>query len=29
MHRNGISRQKILEDFGFRGRDAPWPKQDA
>jgi hypothetical protein len=27
MHRNGISRYDILADFGFRGPDAPWPKQ--
>jgi hypothetical protein len=25
MHKNGISRNSILADFGFRGRDAPWP----
>jgi hypothetical protein len=24
MHKNGISRQDILEDFGFRGPNAPW-----
>jgi hypothetical protein len=27
MQQNGISRQDILEDFGFRGRDAPWPNK--
>ena len=26
MRRDGLRRQQILEDFGFRGRDAPWPK---
>jgi hypothetical protein len=25
MHNNGISRNSILADFGFRSRDAPWP----
>ncbi len=25
MHQGGMSRQDILRDFGFRGRDAPWP----
>jgi hypothetical protein len=25
MHQAGISRHNILIDFGFRGRDAPWP----
>jgi hypothetical protein len=25
MHNSGISRNSILADFGFRGRDAPWP----
>ena len=25
MHQNGISRFDILADFGYRGRDNPWP----
>jgi hypothetical protein len=27
MHQNGISRFDILADFGYRGRDAPWPNK--
>jgi hypothetical protein len=27
MRQNGISRFDILADFGYRGRDAPWPKK--
>ena len=27
MHINGISRNSILADFGFRGPDAPWPER--
>jgi hypothetical protein len=29
MHQNGISRFDILADFGYRGSDAPWPKNTA
>lgn len=25
MRQNGIGRNSILADFGFRGPDAPWP----
>jgi hypothetical protein len=27
MRQSGLSRQVALEDFGFRGRNAPWPNE--